>query len=248
MIRPTGRARVSTLAALLLAGGLALTGCAGGAETGGDLDGKQLLTIPREDLADVHPELQPVLTERRADDAAGDLRADAGRSTRRTPPRRPGWRPSGTWRQGRHGRHVHPARRCEVVGRRAVHGRRRRLHLRAAEGARSAASSTSTRSRPPTSTRSTSPSTRHSPRPVRDRPAGHRPQARLVESIDDPANETNPTPVGTGPYTEVANFQSQSFELQQEPQLLAAGQAEDRGHPDARLRRQRPGQPRHHQR
>lgn len=51
MIRPTGWARVRTVAALLLAGGVALSGCAGGANAGGDLDGKQLLTIPREDLA-----------------------------------------------------------------------------------------------------------------------------------------------------------------------------------------------------
>lgn len=51
MIRPTGRARVSTLAALLLAGGLALTGCSGSASENSHLDGKQFLTIPREDLA-----------------------------------------------------------------------------------------------------------------------------------------------------------------------------------------------------
>ena len=39
----------------------------------------------------------------------------------------------------------------------------------------------------------------------------------IWESIDDPANETNPTPVGTGPYTEVVNFQSQAFELHKNP-------------------------------
>src|SRR5688500_18025589 len=51
MIRPTGRARSRALAALLLTGGLATTGCSGAADAGGDVDGKQLLTIPREDLA-----------------------------------------------------------------------------------------------------------------------------------------------------------------------------------------------------
>jgi peptide/nickel transport system substrate-binding protein len=39
----------------------------------------------------------------------------------------------------------------------------------------------------------------------------------IWETIDDPANETNPTPVGTGPYTEVVNFQSQAFELHKNP-------------------------------
>jgi peptide/nickel transport system substrate-binding protein len=39
----------------------------------------------------------------------------------------------------------------------------------------------------------------------------------IWESVADPANETNPTPVGTGPYTEVQNFQSQAFELHKNP-------------------------------
>ncbi|MGW5274969.1 ABC transporter substrate-binding protein [Streptomyces sp. NPDC004044] len=33
------------------------------------------------------------------------------------------------------------------------------------------------------------------------------------EKVKDPAKDTNPNPVGTGPYTKVANFQSQSYEL-----------------------------------
>ena len=37
-------------------------------------------------------------------------------------------------------------------------------------------------------------------------------------TIDDPAKETNETPVGTGPYTEVNNFQSQSYELKRNPE------------------------------
>ncbi|NYI03778.1 ABC transporter substrate-binding protein [Allostreptomyces psammosilenae] len=37
------------------------------------------------------------------------------------------------------------------------------------------------------------------------------------EDVADPAKDTNPEPVGTGPYTEVANFQSQSFELMPNP-------------------------------
>lgn len=36
-------------------------------------------------------------------------------------------------------------------------------------------------------------------------------------NIGDPANETNPKPVGTGPYTEVNNFQTQSFQLLRNP-------------------------------
>jgi peptide/nickel transport system substrate-binding protein len=52
MIRPKGRARVRILAALLLAAALPLAGCANGASVGGTAaNGKQLLTIPREDMA-----------------------------------------------------------------------------------------------------------------------------------------------------------------------------------------------------
>ena len=46
--------------------------------------------------------------------------------------------------------------------------------------------------------------------------AGHRPEAHLVQH-PDPANDTNPKPVGTGPYTEVNNFQTQSFQLCSNP-------------------------------
>ncbi len=38
------------------------------------------------------------------------------------------------------------------------------------------------------------------------------------ETFDDPATETNPDPVGTGPYTEVANFGAQSFDLLPNPE------------------------------
>jgi peptide/nickel transport system substrate-binding protein len=36
-------------------------------------------------------------------------------------------------------------------------------------------------------------------------------------AIQDPANDTNSKPIGTGPYTEVTNFQSQSFQLLRNP-------------------------------
>ena len=39
----------------------------------------------------------------------------------------------------------------------------------------------------------------------------------IWENIEDPANETNPDPVGTGPYTEVTNFQTQSYSLLRNP-------------------------------
>lgn len=39
----------------------------------------------------------------------------------------------------------------------------------------------------------------------------------IWENIEDPANETNPAPVGTGPYTEVTNFQTQSYQLLRNP-------------------------------
>lgn len=41
--------------------------------------------------------------------------------------------------------------------------------------------------------------------------------AHVWNAIDDPAKDTNPEPVGTGPYTEVTNFQSQSFDLLKNP-------------------------------
>lgn len=39
----------------------------------------------------------------------------------------------------------------------------------------------------------------------------------IWSQVEDPANETNETPVGTGPYTEVSNFQAQSFDLLPNP-------------------------------
>ncbi|WP_405808770.1 ABC transporter substrate-binding protein [Streptomyces sp. NBC_01520] len=38
------------------------------------------------------------------------------------------------------------------------------------------------------------------------------------EKVKDPAKDTNPNPVGSGPYTKVANFQSQSYELRRNPE------------------------------
>ncbi|GAB3620177.1 ABC transporter substrate-binding protein [Glutamicibacter endophyticus] len=39
----------------------------------------------------------------------------------------------------------------------------------------------------------------------------------IWSEFEDPGNEENPTPVGTGPYTEVSNFQAQSFDLLPNP-------------------------------
>lgn len=41
--------------------------------------------------------------------------------------------------------------------------------------------------------------------------------AHVWDDHDDPGNDQNPEPVGTGPYTEVTNFQSQSFDLLPNP-------------------------------
>lgn len=41
--------------------------------------------------------------------------------------------------------------------------------------------------------------------------------AHIWSEFDDPGKETNPEPVGTGPYTEVTNFQAQSFDLGKNP-------------------------------
>lgn len=39
----------------------------------------------------------------------------------------------------------------------------------------------------------------------------------IWSQVKDPAKHTNPDPVGTGPYTKVENFQSQSYELRKNP-------------------------------
>lgn len=41
--------------------------------------------------------------------------------------------------------------------------------------------------------------------------------SHIWDAQDDPSKFTNPTPVGTGPYTEVTNFQAQSFDLLKNP-------------------------------
>lgn len=41
--------------------------------------------------------------------------------------------------------------------------------------------------------------------------------AHIWSAFDDPNKETNPDPVGTGPYTEIVNFQAQSFDLGPNP-------------------------------
>ncbi|MFT4029138.1 MAG: ABC transporter substrate-binding protein [Protaetiibacter sp.] len=41
--------------------------------------------------------------------------------------------------------------------------------------------------------------------------------SHIWDEQDDPSTFTNPDPVGTGPYTEVSNFQSQSFDLLRNP-------------------------------
>ena len=41
--------------------------------------------------------------------------------------------------------------------------------------------------------------------------------SHIWDEQDDPAKFTNPDPVGTGPYTEVTNFQAQSFDLLRNP-------------------------------
>jgi len=41
--------------------------------------------------------------------------------------------------------------------------------------------------------------------------------AHIWDAQDDPSKFTNPEPVGTGPYTEVTNFQAQSFDLLKNP-------------------------------
>ncbi len=103
-----------------------------------------------------------------------------------------------------------------MVGRPAVRRRGRRAHLRAAAG---------------DPRRLRLPRDRHRGRPAHGQFDFNEPfspalldigqqiiaPAHIWSEVDDPAKVANEKPVGTGPYTEVTNFQAQSFDLGKNP-------------------------------
>ena len=216
MIRPIDRTRVRTLAALLLAGALALTGCAGGAETGGDLDGKQLLTIPREDLAtftrnfnpfspNAAPMTQqaiyePMMVFNPADSTTTPWLATEWKEAK------DGTGITFTLREGVKWSDGEPFTADDVAY-------TFELKKEVAGGFEYV-----------DTVEATDEHTVEFDFNTAFAPALYEIGQQIIvpehvwSQVDDPAKETNETPVGTGPYTEVTNFQSQSYELRKNPE------------------------------
>ena len=150
-------------------------------------------------------------------------------------------------RRRRQVHHLHPARRREVVRRAAAGRRGRGLHLRAAEEDQG-------RLRIP----------RHASPPRANKVTFNfnKPWSpalfdvgqltilpeHIWSTLADPEKEANAKPVGTGPVHRGGQLPGPVLRAEEEPQLLAAGKAEDRRHQDARLRRERRRQPRRRER
>jgi len=211
MIRPKRRTRGRTLAALLLAGALALTGCAGGATTGGDLDGTQLLTIPREDLAtftrnfnpfspNTAPMTQqaiyePMLVFNPADSTTTPWLATEWKEAK------DGTGITFTLREGVKWSDGEPFTAEDVAY-------TFELQKEIAGGYEYVDSVKATDDH----TVVFSLNKPYSPALYEVGQQVIVPE-HIWSKIDDPAKATNENPVGTGPYTEVSNFQSQSYEL-----------------------------------
>jgi len=215
MIRPKGRARSRTLAALLLAGALALTGCAGSAETGGDLDGTQLLTIPREDLAtftrnfnpfspNAAPMTQQAIYEPMLVFNPADSTTTPWLATEWTEAK-DGTGITFTLREGVKWSDGEPFTADDVAY-------TFELKKEVAGGFEYV-----------DTVEATDEHTVEFDFNTAFAPALYEIGQQIIvpehvwSQVDDPAKETNETPVGTGPYTEVTNFQSQSYELRKNP-------------------------------
>jgi peptide/nickel transport system substrate-binding protein len=216
MIRPQGRARVSTIAALLLAGALALTGCAGGTNPGGELDGKQLLTIPREDLAtftrnfnpfspNAAPMTQqavyePMLVFNPADNTTTPWLATKWKEAKDGTGITFTLREGVTWSDGEPFTAEDVAYTFELQ--KKIAGGYEYLDTVKATDEHTVEFAFNTAFAPALFE------------------VGQQvivPE-HVWSEVDDPAKETNEKPVGTGPYTEVSNFQSQSYELRRNPE------------------------------
>jgi peptide/nickel transport system substrate-binding protein len=216
MIRPKGRARGRTLAALLLAGALALTGCTGGASSGGDLDGTQLLTIPREDLATFTRNFNPFspntapMTQQAVYEPMLVFNPAASTTT---PWLATEWKEAQdgtgitfTLREGVKWSDGEPFTATDVAY-------TFELQKEIAGGYEYLDSVEATDEL----TVEFDFNTAFSPALFEVGQQVIVPE-HVWSEIDDPAKETNESPVGTGPYTEVANFQSQSYELRKNPE------------------------------
>jgi peptide/nickel transport system substrate-binding protein len=216
MIRPIDRTRVRTVAALLLAGALALTGCTGSASSGGDLDGEQLLTIPREDLATFTRNFnpfsptaapmtqqaiyEPMLVFNPADSTTTPWLATEWKEAK------DGSGITFTLREGVKWSDGEPFTAADVVYtfelQEEIAGGYEYLD----------------------SVEATDELTVEFDFNTAFSPALYEVGQQVIvpehvwSEIDDPAKETNENPVGTGPYTEVTSFQSQSYDLKRNPE------------------------------
>jgi peptide/nickel transport system substrate-binding protein len=220
MIRPKGRARVGIVAALLLAGALALTGCSGGASARSGLDGTQLLTIPREDLAtftrnfnpfspNAAPMTQqaiyePMLVFNPADNTTTPWLATKWKVAK------DGTGITFTLRDGVQWSDGKPLTAADVAYtfelQKKIAGGYEYLNTVKATDDHTVVFSFSTP---------------YSPALYEIGQQVIAPE-HVWSKIADPAKDTNETPVGTGPYTKVTNFQSQSFELRRNPDYWQA--------------------------
>jgi len=216
MTLPRLKTKARALAALALAGGLALTGCAGTGNDGGasGLDGSQLLTIPREDKATFSENFNPFspnsmpMTQQAIYEPLFVFNPADGVTT---PWLAEEWSPSEdgmgvtfTLREGVQWSDGEPMTGEDVVFsfelQKELLGGFEYLDSVTADGA----AVTFTYNTP------------FSPGLFEIGQQVVIPK-HVWENIEDPANETNPDPVGTGPYTEVTNFQTQSYQLLRNP-------------------------------
>lgn len=216
MARLTRRARVRAVAAVALAAGLALTGCAGGAGGGGSLDGTQLLTIPREDMGTFTRNFNPFspnaapMTQQAIYEPMLIFNPNDGTTT---PWLAESWtaaddgtaitftlREGVTWSDGE-------ALTAEDV----VHTFALQKEIAGGFEYVDVVEATDERTVTFTLTGPFSPALYEIGQQVIV-------PWHIWESVGDAARETNPDPVGTGPYTEVTNFQSQSFALTRNPE------------------------------
>jgi peptide/nickel transport system substrate-binding protein len=216
MIRPKDRARGRTLAALLLAGALALTGCAGNGETGGDLDGAQLLTIPREDLATFTRNFNPFSpnTAPMTQQAVYEPMLVFNPADSTTTP----WLAT-EWKEAKDGTGITFTLRDGVKWSDGEPFTAEdvaytfELQKEIAGGYEYVET-----------VKATDEHTVEFVFNTAFAPALYEVGQQVIvpehvwSAIDDPAKETNENPVGTGPYTEVSNFQSQSYELRRNPE------------------------------
>lgn len=215
MTPPTPSRRVRALGALALAGSLALTGCTAGGGTSGALDGTQLLQIPREDMATFTRNFNPFspnaapMTQQAIYEPMLVFNPNDGTTT---PWLAKEWTaaPDGTGitftvRDGVQWSDGEPFTAADVAFtfelQKEVAGGYEYLDSVTAED-----ESTVTF----TFTTPFAPALYELGRQVIV-------PKHIWEGIDDAALETNETPVGTGPYTEVTSFQSQAFSLGKNP-------------------------------